>query len=162
MAYQPGFTYVSGPKPRIVESIISSSATFKARNPVSISSVGRTVREYLSTDTVLYGIAMHDASASFAGRTGRCLVEIPNDNTVYAVAVQTGVAASVLSVYQGYAMEKSGNYWRLDTDSVATAPIFIVPREDYSTIDSADSTVFVQFYRNRLIEQSDASVGIAS
>ena len=161
MGYPLGFNYVCGPITR-VESIISSNCTVKARVPVSISSVGRVIREYLSTDTALFGIATHDAANSFAGRSGRLIVEIPTPETIYAVPVQTGVAASALSVFQGYALEKAGNYWRVDVDSVATPPVYIVPREDGSTIDSNDSTVWVKFYSDRLIASSRASVGIAS
>ena len=161
MAYPLGFTWVKGPF-EIIESVISSSCTVRRGVPVSVSSVGRVIREYISTDTCLLGIAQHDAANSFPGRAGRMLVLIPTPDTVFATQVQTGVATSALSPGQGFALEKSGNFFRVDVDSVATPPVYIVPRENWATCDSADSSVWVKFYSDRLFLNSRTSVGIAS
>jgi len=158
MAYANGFTYVSGCV-HYVESIVSSTATFKARNPVTLSD-GRTVIEAASDTTAIWGIACNDAANSFAGRSGRVLVEVPEPETVYAVKVQTGVAASATSIGQGYGIEKSGDYLRLDTDSQTTAMLMIVGDEFGNAVNSADSSVFVRWYANRLITSSDASITI--
>ena len=139
MAYPDGFNYVSGPL-RYVLSTVSSTATFKARVPVTLSN-DRTLIEVASDTSEIFGIAHHDASDSIY--PGKCLVEVPTDQTVYAVKVDTDVAASKLSIGEGYTLEKSGNYLRVNDASQASAFVVIVPRDDGSTVDSADSTVFV-------------------
>lgn len=156
MAYGNGFTYVSGPV-RYVESTVSSTATFKARNPVTLSD-DRTVIEAASDDTVIFGIACNDAANSFAGRTGKVLVEVPESDTVYAVKIQTGVVASAVSFGQGYNIEKSGDYLRLDTDSQVSAKLMIVGDQYGTTIRSDDSSVFVRWYPASLVMSSAASV----
>ena len=56
MAYQDGFTYVEGPM-QIRLSTTSSTATFRARNPVALSLVGRAVVEVTTSDnTWIFGI----------------------------------------------------------------------------------------------------------
>lgn len=157
MAYPNGFNYVSGPL-RYVLSAVSSTATFVARVPVTLSD-DRTLIEADSDSTAIFGIAHHDAANSIYA--GKCLVEVPTEQTVYAVKVQTGVATSLLSIGQSYGVEKSGNYLRLDADSQATTYLTIVPREDGSTCDSADSTVFVTILGDRLgVFGSNASISI--
>lgn len=157
MAYPNGFNYVSGPL-RYVLSTVSSTATFKGRNPVTLND-DRSVGEAASDTTALFGIASHDAADSIYA--GKCLIEVPTEQTVYAVKVQTGVATSALSIGQSYGIEKSGNYLRLDADSQATAFLTIVPRDDGSTCDSADSTVFVTILGNKLgVFGSNASVSV--
>ena len=156
MAYGNGFTLVRGCV-RYVESTVSSTATFLARNPVTLSD-DRTLIEGVSDDTVIYGIACNDAADSFPGRPGKCLVEVPYPETVYAVKIQTGVAASALSLFQGYNYEKSGNYLRLDPDSQVSAKLVIVGDEYGNTINSADSSVFGSWVANALLGSSDASV----
>ena len=156
MAYGNGFNYVEGPI-KYVRSTVSSTATFKGRNPVTLSD-DRTLIEADSDTSLLFGIAAHDAADSIYA--GSCLVEIPTADTIYAVKVQTGVAASALSAGQGYNIEKSGNYLRLDVDSQSTPMLIIVPRQDGSTLDSADSTVFVHIAGNYLgVFGSNASTG---
>ena len=157
MAYPLGFTYVKGPI-RYLLSTISSTCTVKARNPVSLTGLGRTIVEASSTQSSVWGIATHDAADSIY--PGKMLVEIPTEQTIYATQVQTGVAASALSAGQAYAIEKSGNYIRLDADSQVTAKLLIVPRDDGSTVDSNDSSVFVSFLGNMLILGSNSSTSI--
>lgn len=157
MAYPDGFNYVSGPL-RYVLSTVSSTATFVARVPVTLND-DRSVGEAASDTTALFGVAHHNAADSIYA--GKCLIEIPTGQTVYAVKVQTGVATSALSIGQSYGIEKSGNYLRVDTDSQATPFVTLVPRDDGSTCDSADSTVFVTFLGNKLgVFGSDASVNV--
>lgn len=158
MAYADGFTYVSGPV-RYIESTVSSTATFRARNPVTLSD-DRTVIEAASDTTAIWGIACNNAADSLAGRSGKVLVEIPTEETIYAVKIQTNVAGSALSIGQGYGIEKSGNYLRLDPDSQATTMLMIVGDQYGNTINSDDSSVYVRWYLNRLITSSDASITI--
>jgi hypothetical protein len=156
MAYQDGFTYVEGPI-KYVRSTVSSTATFRGRNIVTLSD-DRTLIEAGSDTSLIFGIAGHDAAGSIYA--GSCLVEIPTADTIYAVKIQTGVAASAVSAGQGYGIEKSGNYLRLDTDSQATPMLIIVPRQDGTTIDSADSSVFVHIAGDYLgVFSSHASTG---
>ena len=156
MAYPNGFSYVKGPV-EFVLSTLSSTCTVRARNPVTVGGLGRTIIEAASTSTTIYGIAVHDAADSIY--PGKMLVEIPTPGTVYATKIQTGVATSLTSAGQAYGIEKSGNYLRLDADSAQTALIKIVPRGDYTTVDSTDSSVYVQFLGNALgVFHSNASV----
>lgn len=157
MAYQPGFTYVKGPIRGIEESTTSSTATFKARNPLSFG-LGATMVEATSTCTQIFGIALNDAATSFAARAGKVSVMVPTGDTVFATLVQTGVATSATSAGEVYGIEKSGNYLRIDSDSRATAFLRIVPREDGSTVDSTDSSVWVSFLPSVLMLDSNTSI----
>lgn len=156
MAYPNGFTYVSGPV-TYRESTLSSGQTVRARNPVTLSD-DRTVIEAASDTTVLWGIICHDAANSLAGRSGKVLIEIPEPETIYATKIQTGVAGSAISIGQGYGIEKSGNHLRMDPDSQVTPFVQVVGDQFGNTINSDDSSVFVRFYANRLLNSSDASI----
>ena len=141
MAYPNGFTYISGPV-KYVLSTLSSTCTVKARNPVTLSD-DRSVVEAASDSTAIYGISAHNAADSIIA--GMILIEIPTPETVYATKVQTGAATSETSVGQSHGIEKSGDYFRLDVDSTQTNMLNIVPRGNYATVDSADSSVFVHW-----------------
>ena len=65
MAYPDGFTYVSGPY-EIRRFNVLSTATFKARVPLEMGPA-RTVRESITSETFLVGIAMNDAANSIYG-----------------------------------------------------------------------------------------------
>ena len=157
MAYPNGFTYISGPV-KYVLSTLSSTCTVKARNPVTLSD-DRSVIEAASDSTAIYGISAHDAANSIY--PGMILIEIPEPETVYATKVQTGVAASELSVGQSHGIEKSGDYFRADVDSTQTNMLTIVPRGNFATHDSADSSIFVHWNGDFLgVFSSNASVGI--
>ena len=147
MAYQDGFTYVEGPM-QIRLSTTSSTATFRARNPVALSLVGRAVVEVTTSDnTWIFGIVQNDAANSIGGTmAGKCHVMIPEPGSVWATKVQTGVAASALTIGNVFDIEKSGNHFRLDTDSISSGRVVLVERDmSGSAIDSTDSSVYVQF-----------------
>jgi hypothetical protein len=111
----------------------------------------RTLIEIASDATAFYGIAQSDAADSLPGiRSGQVLVEIPEPETVYKTLVQTGVATSVTSIGQSYAIEKSANHFRIDTDSQATAMVTIVGDQFGNTVNSDDSSVMVRFLADRL------------
>lgn len=157
MAYAGGFTYISGPV-KYVRSTLSSTCTVVARNPVTLSD-DRTVIEAASDSTAIYGIAAHNAADSIY--PGMISVEIPTPETVYATIVQTGVASSALSPGQSYGIEKSGNFLRMDTDSTGSRMLVIVPRGNFATCDSTDSSVYVTWLGNVLgVFGSNASVNI--
>ena len=147
MAYALGFTYISGPY-EIRRFNNTSTATYKGRNPVMLSGARTLIEQSVSTAPYTVGIAMNDSANSVYGT--EMLVLIPNQQTVFATQVQTGVAASALSAGFSYNLEKAGDYFRVDTDSQATPRVTIVPRGDGTTINSADSSVFVQFLANAL------------
>ena len=146
MAYPDGFTYISGPYD-LRRFQVLSTATFKARNPVTVDGSKR-IAEATAASTSIAGIAQNDAANSIYGN--EILVLIPTEQTVFATKVQTGVAASALSANLAYNIEKSGDYLRVDTDSQASARCVIVPRGDASTINSADSSVHVVFLKDLL------------
>jgi len=141
VAYPDGFTYISGPY-EMRRFTVLSTATFKARAPVSIGGA-RTIQESTASNLYIAGIAMNDAANSIYG--SEILVMVPNEQTVFATICDTGLAASVLSAGFSYNFKKSGNNFRLDTASQATARVTIVPRGDGTTLDSTDSSVYVQF-----------------
>ena len=150
MAYQDGFTYVEGPM-QIRTSTLSSLATVRARNPVALEAASRTVIEATaSDDTWIYGIIQHDAADSIGGPlAGKVSVIVPTPDTVFATKVQTGVAASALTIGQVFNIEKSGNHFRVDVDSIASGRVVLVERDiSGSAIDSADSSVYVQFLQD--------------
>jgi len=146
MAFPNGWSYVKGPI-KYVRSNVSSICTVKARNPVTLDA-GRRVIEAASDTTGIYGIASHDAADSIY--PGVMLVEVPQAETIYAIKVGTGAAASELSIGQSIGLEKSGNYIIGDEDSGTSPLVTIVPRDDGTTLDSADSTVFVHILGDHL------------
>jgi hypothetical protein len=157
MAFPNGWSYVKGPI-KYVLSTISSTCTVKARNPVTLSD-DRTILEADSDSTAIYGIAAHDAADSIYA--GKMLVEIPEATTVYAIKIGTSAAASEVSVGQSFDIEKSGNYLIGNEDSCGSPMVTVVPRDDFSTLDSADSTVFITILGDKLgVFGSNASVSI--
>ena len=156
MAVQPGFTYVFGDR-RYAYSTVSSTATFRARNPVTFDARGFLI-EAASDSSAIYGIACNNAADSLAGLPGKTLVEIPEPETIYLTTVQTGAATSLFSVGRAFAIEKSGNYFRLDSDSAATAYLVIAGDQYGNQVNSDDSSVQVRWLAERLLMSSGASV----
>jgi len=144
-----GFRYVEGPN-NVRWSTVSSTATFKAGNPVTLSDVGRALIESDSGSTTIYGIALSDAADSLGRQlSGKIPVLVPEDTTVFAARVQTGVAAAVLETGECFDIEKDGDYFRVDTDSKASARVVLVERGTSGIpYDSVDSSVHCQFLRD--------------
>ena len=153
MAYPDGFSYIEGPY-NIRWSTVSSVATFRIRNPVVMEDVSRTINEADSGSTAIYGIALANAADSIGGPlAGKVPILVPTAQTVFATKVQTGVAAAVLELGTTFAIEKSGNFFRLDSDvnSEASARLVLVERgTSASAIDSTDSSVYVQFLQDAI------------
>ena len=143
MTYQNGWTLVKG-EANYEYSTISSAATFKARNPVMLTAEGNVIVELSGTTATLFGIACHDAATSLPGHAGMALIEVPTPECVYAIKIGTSATASEVSQGASFDLEKSGNYIIGNEDSCTTPFVTVVPRGDGSTIDSADSTVWVQ------------------
>lgn len=140
MAYLNGFNYVQGPYKEFL-STVSSTATFLAGNPVQFG-LGRALTIADSQATMIVGIAQHDAANSIY--PGKCLVLQIFPETVFASKIATNIAGSALSAGQAMDLALSGNYSR-PANSRVTPAVIIVPRPDGSTIDSTDSSIWVQF-----------------
>lgn len=151
MAIQDGWHYVKGPIYGMIWSDVSSTATFKAFNPVSLG-LGHAVEETLTSDyTAIFGIAQNNAADSLPGiGAGKTLVLVPTPQTVFSIKVDTDAPASELSAGQAFDIEKRGNYIEGDEDSATTPFVVVVPRDDWSTIDSTDSSVYVNILGNRI------------
>jgi hypothetical protein len=165
VAFPNGFNYIQGSwELRMFP--VSSTGTFTSRNPVSIQGSG-VVAQYAVGSASIAGIAMSDSSQSesIAG-VNQVLVGVPDNNTVFATHVQTGVATSALTAYGAFDIELDGTaggdgeHFRLDTDSTTTGVVRLVPRGD-GTSDalSADSSVYVQFSRE-ILEPFGSSASI--
>lgn len=159
MAYAPGFTYVSGPYD-IRRSVISSGQTYTRGQPVTLEGLGNTVKIATSASSSIFGIALQDAGQSIYG--SEVLILVPNEQTVFA-SFCTGAAASALSAGLFYNLKTTvttvstitgvqTSYANLvvDSSSTASALVGIVSRGDGTTVDSTDSSVFVQFLGNKL------------
>jgi len=149
-SYGAGFTWVKGPTPQpdFFLSNVSSTATFQKGAPVLRDAIGYLV-EAASDATAIVGIAAHNAASSVYA--GQALVYKIRPGDIWATKIQTGVAASALTLGISYGIEKSGNNLRMDTDSAATPFVTIVPREDGSTVcNSDDSSVWVTFIQDRV------------
>ena len=147
MAYVKGaFTYVSGPL-FIREFNLNSAATVKQGMPVRLNGAGDLI-ESQGTDSVLAGFILHDAVNSVP--PGKALVAVPADGrTVFVATGNTSVTASTASSGLTLGQVKSGNSWFLiKSGSTVSAMYVVVPREDGSTLDSTDSSVFVQVIGN--------------
>jgi hypothetical protein len=157
MAVLSGFQYVSGPM-RMVLSTVSSTATFKAFNPVTLSD-DRTLIEADSDTTAVMGIAQQDAANSIYA--GKCLVLVPENTTVFESKITTTAVASEISMGQSVNIEKFGDYLWPDEDSQSTPMVTIVPRDDGSTLDSTNSSIRVVFLGDKIgVFGSNASVSI--
>lgn len=143
-----GFTYIQGPL-ELRLSTVSSTATFKAGNPVTYSD-DRTLIEAGSDTSLIVGIAQADAANSIGGTlAGKCLIGIPTAQTIFVAKVNGGVDVSLLSSGATLGLAKNGNYLEVGTSN-ASETVIIVPRGDGTTIDSTDSSVYVQFLGNVL------------
>ena len=151
MAYPDGFTYVEGPY-NIRWSVVSSAATFRIRTPVAMEDASRALIEIDSGTTAIYGISLANAADSIGGPlAARCPIMVPTEQTVFATKVQTGVVASGLEIGETFDLEKSGDFFRADTDSKSSARVVLVERgTSGAAIDSADSSVHVQFLKNAI------------
>ena len=112
----------------------------------------RTVAEVDSGTTAIYGIAMADAADSIGGPlAAKVPIMVPTEQTVFATKVQTGVVASGLEPGEAFDIEKSGDFFRVDTDSVGSARVVLIERGTTGvSIDSDDSSVHVQFLKNSI------------
>lgn len=158
MAAIQGFVYVSGPV-FIREFNSQSTATFAAFQPLMLSNTGNLATESAGTVSSIIGFSMHRAIDSVPA--GKTLVSVPADRTIYSSICSNNVAASALSSGATIGMVKSGNTFYLQS-SAATALFVVVPREDGSTIDSTDSSVWVQVLGNnqRVFGQQSATITI--
>ena len=136
-----GFGYVSGPL-SIRAFNLKSTATVKAFMPVRVNGAGDLI-ESQGTDSILAGFILHDAANSVP--PGKALVMVPTAQTVFVGTAAAGVTASVASSQLTLGQFKSGNSWYLDASgSTVSALYVVVPREDGSTLDSTDSSIWVQ------------------
>ena len=160
MAYPQGFTYVSGPV-FIREFNSESTATYAALQPVMLSNNNFKITESSGTASSIVGFSMHRAVDSVPA--GKVLVSIPADRTIYASICSNNIAASALSSGLTMGITKSGNtFYSVAAGSAVTALFVIVPREDGSTIDSTDSSVWVQVLtaNQRVFGQASATITI--
>jgi hypothetical protein len=136
-----GFFYVSGPS-SIRAFNLKSTATVKAFMPVRVNGAGDLI-ESQGTDSILAGFILHDAANSVP--SGKALVIVGTPTTVFAGTAASGVGASTASSQLTLGMFKSGNSWYLDASGSTVSALFVVvPREDGSTLDSTDSSIWVQ------------------
>ena len=149
MAFPNGFHYLEGGF-RMVYSDVSSTATFLAHNPVTFIDATRTLVEADSQTTWILGIAQANAADSIGGTlAGKCPVLIPNQDTVFATKIQTGVTAANAQVGEAFDIEKAADHFRVDTDSASSARVVLVARGySNSAIDSVDSSVYCQFLQD--------------
>jgi hypothetical protein len=136
-----GFTYVSGPL-NIRAFNLKSTVTVKAFMPVRQNGAGDLI-ESQGTDSTLAGFILHDAANSVPA--GKALVLVAADRTVFVGTAGAGVTASTASSGLTLGIQKSGNSWYFaNSASTQSAMFIVVPREDGSTLDSTDSSVWVQ------------------
>lgn len=143
MAYlKGGFGYVSGPL-SIRAFNLKSTATVKAFMPCRVNGAGDLI-ESQGTDSILAGFILHDAANSVPPGKALVMVPVPGQ-TVFVGTAAAGVTASLASSQLTLGQFKSGNSWYLDASgSTVSALYVVVPREDGSTLDSTDSSIWVQ------------------
>lgn len=149
MAFPQGFHYFDGGY-RIVYSDISSTATFLAHNPVTLSDIGRALVEADSQTTLIFGIAQADAAKSIGGTlAGKCPVLVPQMDTVFIAKTDADLGAGALEVGENFNLKKVNDHLRVDPDSVASARVTLVARGFTNVAyDSDDSTVACQFLQD--------------
>lgn len=137
MAYPFGFTYVSGPC--FIRGLnVASAATFAAFQPLRLNAASD-VAESLVTQNQILGFSLARAIDSLPA--GKVNVLVPSDRAIFA-SLTTAAASEVSSGVTG-GMIKSGNSWYFHPSGISNIFV-VVPREDGSTLDSTDSSVWVQ------------------
>lgn len=142
MAYPQGFSYVKGPL-ILQEYNQASASTFNIFSPVMIDSTGSII-ESLATSGYITGFSTSLSSNSVP--KGKCLVFQPNERTVIASICTTGAsAANVASGSTGFHVKSGNTYFFVPSgvSAFGTNLYTVVPREDGSTIDSTDSSVWL-------------------
>ncbi len=136
---------------RTVEFDTTSTATFGKGALVALGGA-RTLAEATVGSPSIVGIALQASVDSFP--SGKVQVACPRGyDAVFEIGIQTGVAASAISIGECYTMEKSGNTQRLDADSQASAFFQIVGTPNVS----ARSVVECVFLTNILVLPSESS-----
>ena len=134
-------------------SYISSGATFGKGSLVNLDA-GYLVREYLSTDSQFYGIAMSNSTASLPGplsslayssNSGAVLVAIPAPGCTAYSDLTTGITQSALSIGKKVCMYKQGNLMSYASTVIGQASQFSAIATIVGPIDSANSRVEVAF-----------------
>ena len=113
----------------------------------------RTVIEATSASTRILGITANASANSLPA--GKIQVYVPKQDTnaVFRTNVQTGVAQSAFTVYFPFNIEKSGNTFRADADSSASAIVQTV-----GAIDSTTSEVDCVFLTSVLALGSGSTI----
>ena len=136
-----GFGYVSGPL-SIRAFNLNSAATVKAFMPCRVNGAGNLI-ESQGTDSILAGFILHNAADSLPA--GKALVMVGTPETVFVGTAAAGVAASTASSQLTLGQIKSGNSWYFSLSASTVSALYvIVPRNDGSTLDSTDSSIWVQ------------------
>ena len=133
-------------------SAVSSGATFAKGSLVNLDPVGN-VREYLSTDSQFFGIAMSHSTASFPGagaplaypsnNSGYVLVAIPTPGCTWFSDLTTGVTQSSLTPGMASLIYKQGNIMSYASTVMGQASRFSAIITIVGPIDSANSRVEV-------------------
>jgi hypothetical protein len=123
----------------------ASTSTFRQYAPVSLSSV-HLLKEFAggAANEKMFGIALHASVDSLPA--GEVLVAIPGYGATALGNVQTGVAASALSLGFAFDIEKSANNMQIDVDSTTSACVMLM-----GPINSATSEIEVAFTVNSLL-----------
>lgn len=135
-------------------SAVSSGATFGKGSLVNLDA-GFLVREYLSTDSQVYGIAMSASTSSLPGvnaplgyasfTSGAVMVAIPSPGCTFFSDITTGVTQSSLSVGAAVCMYKQGNLMSYVSTVVGQASRFSAIVTVVGPISAADSRVECAF-----------------
>jgi hypothetical protein len=142
-------------------SAISSGATFAKGSLVALDS-GYLVREYLSTDSQVFGIAMSHSTASLPGpglaggvgniplayasfNSGAVVVAIPAPGCTFYSDLTTGITQSSLSIGKSVLMYKQGNMMSYASTLFGQSSGFSQTVTIVGPIDSANSRVECAF-----------------
>lgn len=142
-------------------SAVSSGATFGKGSLVNLDA-GYLVREYLSTDSQVFGIAMSHSTSSLPGpglaggvgnvplaypsfNSGAVLVAIPGPNCTFYSDLTTGITQSQLSIGRAVCMYKQGNLMSYTSTLFGQASGFSQIVTVVGPIDASNSRVEVAF-----------------
>ena len=140
-------------------SAVSSGATFGKGSLVALDS-GYLVREYLSTDSQVYGIALSASTASLPGpagssgavplgyasfSSGGVLIAIPRPGCTFYSDVTTGVTQSAMSIGKSVLIYKQGNLMSYASTVFGQASGFSQTVTIVGPIDSTNSRVECAF-----------------
>lgn len=140
----------------------ASAATFPKGSAVNFDDAYR-LKEYLSTDSQLVGIALSYSTQSTSMRgLNMVQVALPAPGCTFTSDITTGVTQSAMSIGKKITLAKEGNHMSFASSVIGHASRFSGVAQVVGPIDAATSRVELAFNMEAVAFYSTSSVTFAS